>query len=179
VDGEFVDDRSVVLDGQTVTIANAITFRFTTRSRTDTESLPSGAEHGVSESVKPQEPVAAVPGREESQPAAEHPGSARPVFTLVRKDAGREYDIELSDGIHLVGRDDTNAIILQDPSVSRHHGVVVVKEGQVSVRDLDSKNHTFADGKKVDKERQLHPGSIVMFGLVAFELVASHRSSEE
>lgn len=48
-----------------------------------------------------------------------------------------------------IGREPTNDIELADQRVSRHHAVIWAEAGQWRVRDLDSANGTFIDGKRV------------------------------
>ena len=144
----------------------------------DTETIPDDEDARIDGTQQPEFTTATEDSAGTVPEQAAEP-SPEPVFTLRRKNAGADPDIPLTEGIHLVGRDETNAIVLKDPSVSRHHGVIVVKDGTVSVRDLDSKNHTFADGRKVDEEQDLRHGSVVIFGLVAFELVASYGDDKE
>jgi len=51
-----------------------------------------------------------------------------------------------------VGRDQDNDIVIDDPSVSRHHAQVSYNNGQVVLLDLDSSNGTLVDGERINKK---------------------------
>jgi hypothetical protein len=66
-------------------------------------------------------------------------------------------------GTTRVGRSDQSEIVLHDPSVSRAHAVLEVEGAVATVRDLDSTNGTFVNGRRVRIE-PLHDGDEVRFG---------------
>lgn len=77
---------------------------------------------------------------------------------------------ELRPGLSLVlGRALSCDLPVLDPTVSRKHAEVSVKEGEVSIRDLGSSNGTFYKGSRATHVR-LTPGEKVVFGKVPFEL---------
>lgn len=76
----------------------------------------------------------------------------------------REHD--LSEGENIVGRDVDAAVRIEDPTVSRHHARLVVRGSEVTVEDLDSKNGSFVEGKRLKVPRRLKSGDIVKFGSV-------------
>ena len=51
----------------------------------------------------------------------------------------------------LIGREPSNEISLADPRVSRIHVVVYAEDRIWKVRDIDSSNGTYLDGKKISK----------------------------
>ncbi|MEZ4845645.1 MAG: FHA domain-containing protein [Bdellovibrionota bacterium] len=54
--------------------------------------------------------------------------------------------------------------VLKDPDVSRMHAMVEIKEGsQIMLKDMDSTNGTFVNGKKIASS-EIHVGDIVQFG---------------
>ena len=73
---------------------------------------------------------------------------------------GEEFSIT---GTARVGRNHTSDIFLADPSVSRNHAVLEIKEGCLVVRDAGSSNGTFVNGQRVE-ERTLRSGDVVAFG---------------
>jgi pSer/pThr/pTyr-binding forkhead associated (FHA) protein len=77
--------------------------------------------------------------------------------------------IELSEGTSTVGRDPTCQIVLSNPSVSRVHAELEVREALVTVRDLKSRNGTYVAGKRVDSA-EVQAGQRVFFGCVQFML---------
>ncbi len=70
----------------------------------------------------------------------------------------------LRPGVALVaGRDPTVDLSLADPDVSRQHAVLEERDGAWRVRDLDSGNGTFVNGRRV-QDRALKPGDEIRFG---------------
>lgn len=64
----------------------------------------------------------------------------------------------------LIGRDASNQVVLQDNYVSRKHAeLIVMDNGQVLIKDLDSSNGTFVNGNKI-KEAFLRAGDLVKCG---------------
>ncbi|MCC7459871.1 MAG: FHA domain-containing protein [Proteobacteria bacterium] len=54
--------------------------------------------------------------------------------------------------------------VLKDPDVSRMHAMIEIKEGsQIMVKDMDSTNGTFVNGKKISSS-EIRVGDIVQFG---------------
>jgi DNA-binding winged helix-turn-helix (wHTH) protein len=81
-------------------------------------------------------------------------------------DGGRE--IALGEGENVVGRDVDAAVRIDDSTVSRHHARLVADGAEVSIEDLDSKNGTFVDGKRLRPARpaKLKSGAALKFGSV-------------
>jgi pSer/pThr/pTyr-binding forkhead associated (FHA) protein len=77
--------------------------------------------------------------------------------------------IELFEGTATVGRDPTCQIVLTNPSVSRIHAELKVRDTLVTVRDLKSRNGTYVEGKRVDSA-EVQAGQRVFFGCVQFLL---------
>jgi hypothetical protein len=70
------------------------------------------------------------------------------------------YSIE---GRSRIGRSEESEIVLVDPSVSRIHAVVEADARGAVVRDLDSTNGTYLNGRRVEAER-LSDGDELRFG---------------
>jgi adenylate cyclase len=66
-------------------------------------------------------------------------------------------------GTTRVGRGDDSEIVLLDPSVSRAHAIVEFDAGEPVVRDLDSTNGTYVNGRRVRVE-SLRDGDELRFG---------------
>ena len=58
----------------------------------------------------------------------------------------------------IIGRDESAAIVVSDPSISRKHAKVSQAEGRVTLTDLESSNGSFVNDKK------LEPGTSVVLG---------------
>ncbi len=73
---------------------------------------------------------------------------------------------ELHTGENTIGRTSTNDIAIEDNSMSRNHAVITVKYGNVMLKDLDSKNYTFVNKKRITEETEILSGSEITFGVV-------------
>ena len=62
-----------------------------------------------------------------------------------------------------IGRSDDGEIVLVDASVSRAHAIIAIDGGKPVVRDLDSTNGTFVNGRRVASEA-LRDGDELLFG---------------
>lgn len=69
-----------------------------------------------------------------------------------------------------VGRVDDNTFAIPDGSVSSHHCEVILRGGNVVVRDLNSTNGTFINGAQVTGEGVVKPGQILRLGQVEMRL---------
>ncbi len=67
------------------------------------------------------------------------------------------------DGPASVGRSAGCDIVLADPSVSRQHAQLDIRDGALVVRDAGSTNGTYVNGKPV-QEASLRSGDVVSFG---------------
>ena len=79
--------------------------------------------------------------------------------------------IKLPPGTFLVGRDLTCDIVLPHPSVSRRHAEIVVDGLSVRIRDLNSRNGTLVDDRRIE-DCSVIPGQQLSFGGVSFSLSA-------
>ena len=72
------------------------------------------------------------------------------------------------DRLH-IGRESDNDIVLTSPGVSRHHAHVIVMNKDIYIRDLDSKNGTYAGTERIELQ-PLHiseSGNIVPYPMPA------------
>lgn len=74
-------------------------------------------------------------------------------------------DLVITEVTSVVGRGANATIHIDDASVSRVHAEVVLSHPPI-IRDLNSTNGTFVDGKKIS-EAVLHDGASVVLGTVA------------
>lgn len=74
-------------------------------------------------------------------------------YLHVRHKAGGEQQIPMAKPELLVGRLDTNDVILRDSSVTRVHAKICAGEEGFEVIDLGSKNFTFVNGEAVARKR--------------------------
>jgi pSer/pThr/pTyr-binding forkhead associated (FHA) protein len=81
---------------------------------------------------------------------------------------GRSYD--LKDGTTTVGRVDDNGLQIAEPSVSSHHGEIIINGNSVIIRDLNSTNGTFINGQQITTEAPLAPGQVLRLGQIELRL---------
>jgi len=71
------------------------------------------------------------------------------LLTIEGVPPGAIYAVE---GTSRIGRSDESDIVLNDPSVSRTHAVVEIVAGRAMLRDLESTNGTFLNGRRIRSE---------------------------
>lgn len=82
--------------------------------------------------------------------------------------------IEITETPKIIGRGERCDLVLQDPSVSSSHAEVILRSGDVWIRDLNSTNGTWVNGDKVSREVKIKPGDRVEFGDVILQLAGKH-----
>ncbi len=87
----------------------------------------------------------------------------------VGNNAGQE--LKIVGPKFFVGRSDDCQLRPRSDLVSRHHCVLIVEEGYVSVRDFGSKNGTYVNGSRVANEVELKTGDQLKIGPLEFEVV--------
>ena len=75
--------------------------------------------------------------------------------------AGRVLEIQTT---LRVGRHPFNELSLGDPSLSRYHCWIMVKDGVPCVEDLASVNGTFVNGDRIRARQALRPGDVIRVG---------------
>jgi hypothetical protein len=123
----------------------------------------------VAATGRPQPPVAAAP----MMPGAPRPGQLSPEVVRgmyhvlpLRKRSEAAFLRSVS-----VGRARNHDIVLRHRSVSKFHGSIDIDdEGRLFVRDANSSNHTFVNGRQVSERAELHPGDTLQFGSVEAHL---------
>jgi len=82
------------------------------------------------------------------------------LVTLEGVPPGAVYAVE---GTSRIGRSDESDIVLNDLSVSRAHAVLEIAGGRAMLRDLESTNGTFLNGRRIQAER-LRDGDELQLG---------------
>ncbi len=77
----------------------------------------------------------------------------------------RKYDLRTMTN---VGRARENQIILDDPTVSRHHAWIKADGEDFLIFDVGSANGTYVNDQRVTEPRRLQQGDIVRFGEATF-----------
>ncbi|MFY9550348.1 MAG: FHA domain-containing protein [Thermoanaerobaculia bacterium] len=73
-------------------------------------------------------------------------------------------EVQLLEGENVVGRDPDVALWIDHPSVSRRHARILVAGGKATLEDLESKNGTHLNGKKIERRSPLSDGDEVRIG---------------
>lgn len=81
---------------------------------------------------------------------------------------------ELKSGENVIGRALECDIFIDDPSVSRLHAILTIKSGKLWLKDLKSKNHTFINDNKVQKEIEVETNTNIVFGKVEVQLISKN-----
>lgn len=79
-----------------------------------------------------------------------------------------------------VGRGQTATFCLPFPAVSSIHAELFIENDDLWVRDLNSTNGTFVDGRQLTEATQLRDGSLIQFANLVFRVekqVISHRTA--
>ncbi len=98
---------------------------------------------------------------DEGRSRTSRPISRERIFLVV--DGERK---KLATGDYLVGREPDCDVFLNHPDVSRRHANLTVEAGAVTIEDLQSKNGTCVNGKRINKPRRLVNGDTLTFGTV-------------
>ena len=77
-----------------------------------------------------------------------------------------------------IGRDDTNDIVLNNPTISRQHSEISFSDGIVSIKDLRSANGTFINNVKMD-DAVLDIGDEILVGKYMIKLKSARSLDPE
>jgi pSer/pThr/pTyr-binding forkhead associated (FHA) protein len=81
--------------------------------------------------------------------------------------AGRSYELNVDKTT--IGRVEDNTFQIAEPSVSSHHCEVILRGGDVIIKDLNSTNGTFINGEKIS-DGVLKPGQVLRLGQIEIQL---------
>ncbi len=90
---------------------------------------------------------------------------------------GREFPI--GEGRTVIGRKEKEGIqiVLDDAMVSRHHAEIIGDEGEYIIRDLESRNGTKVNGRRV-RERVLRNGDRIKIGRSEFRVAINRAAAD-
>jgi DNA-binding winged helix-turn-helix (wHTH) protein len=80
-----------------------------------------------------------------------------------------ESRIQLAQGDHLIGRHPASVVVIDSPTVSRHHAAIRVAGVEAILLDLGSRNGTFVGGERVGSSVTLKHGDRIRVGPVVLE----------
>ncbi len=78
---------------------------------------------------------------------------------------GRIYSIDTDH--YIIGHDESCNLTVVEKSVSGYHCKIDYQDNTFMLADIDSKNGTYLNGKRVTKSAELHNGDEIRLGLVA------------
>lgn len=96
---------------------------------------------------------------------------------IIESIAGKPRAFEFDKGEISLGRAVDNDIAINDKSVSRHHVKISLIQGQAEIVDLDSRNGTQLNGKKIKKAFLLDQ-DIFNMGNVPVQFICPEAGSE-
>ena len=96
-----------------------------------------------------------------------------PLMLVAEGAAGRRYP--LADGKLILGRGVANAIEVGDPDVCVRHAQLLVSQGRVTVRDLNSQSGTYVNERRIESPVPLRPGDILRVGARRLRLEGPRR----
>jgi DNA-binding winged helix-turn-helix (wHTH) protein len=76
----------------------------------------------------------------------------------------KDLEILLEEGENLIGRSPDVTITIPSMKVSRHHARITIAGSNASICDLESKNGTYLNGSKIDREWPLESGDVIGVG---------------
>lgn len=97
-------------------------------------------------------------------------------FWLQVTEPGHPSRVVTVEGPMEVGRA-ADDVVLDDPTVSRHHLTVAPAEGGLLVTDAGSANGTLVDGEHIDGSLVVRPGSSIRLGETELRVVEGRETS--
>jgi DNA-binding winged helix-turn-helix (wHTH) protein len=82
----------------------------------------------------------------------------------------KKQSLPLTDGVHLTGRDDACALVIDASTVSRHHARITVVAGAATIEDLGSTNGTHVNGARISRPTRLGFGDELSLGSEVLQL---------
>ena len=92
----------------------------------------------------------------------------------VLKGTGAGKEVRIPTPKCLIGRGEDCHMRPKSEAVSRRHCVIITQKGEALIRDLESKNGTFVNGKTIQRDHVLKTGDKVQVGPLAFEVLIDH-----
>lgn len=96
-------------------------------------------------------------------------------FLVLNQGAGGEQKVVIRPGITVVGRAVECDLVIEHTSLSRRHASLEVGERGTEIVDLGSKNGTFVNGTRVDRQ-VLANGDVVRLGSIEARFVTAERT---
>ena len=82
-------------------------------------------------------------------------------FILSNNEDGKSYSLF---DINTIGRAEDADIVINDPFISSKHALIIKKGSKILLQDLNSKNGSFLNGKKVKRPVRLKENDEILLG---------------
>lgn len=69
-----------------------------------------------------------------------------------------------------IGRKEDNSIVIEDAYVSNYHARIIL-EDDIYIKDLDSTNGTYVNGKRVVRLTKISEGDLIEIGRITFKVI--------
>lgn len=102
--------------------------------------------------------------------SAEAREQSRPDRLVAARLLHGERAYPLWEGDNMLGRAPDCTVVLDWPGVSRHHALIRVSTGRISVEDLGSKNGTWLNDQRIYEPSDLGDGDRIRLGVVTLVL---------
>lgn len=70
-----------------------------------------------------------------------------------------------------IGRNDSNTIMIDDPFVSSNHAKILMKDGRIYLKDINSTNGTKRNGEVIKDIQEIYVGDFIEIGRVIFKVI--------
>ena len=70
-----------------------------------------------------------------------------------------------------IGRKEDNNVAIDDPFISNYHASLYIKDERLFIKDMNSTNATFKNGKKLRNEEELVNGDVLKIGRLVFKVI--------
>ena len=94
-------------------------------------------------------------------------------YTLICINSGEEF--ELCSPQVTLGRDIKSDIVLRHGYPSRHHALIIINDGDISIKDLNSTNGTIVNNRKIQQATILTEGDVIQFDSISYHLVSADK----
>ena len=74
---------------------------------------------------------------------------------------GHNQSFDLVGNSVYIGRSEDNDIQISDMSVSRRHLEIIEKDGQYYIKDLNSQNGTYVNGKQIEPDKYIEIDNVL------------------
>lgn len=99
-------------------------------------------------------------------------------YLIYAPKTSQERIYQLKFGSNTIGRGGDNTIVIADQDLSRQHAEITVANDRVTIRDLQSLNHTFVNQVKI-YQWELVDGDLICCGRVEFKFVKAISSAKQ